>query len=288
MKKIMLLSLMLVLILTACATEDASNVSAPEMAVDRDVTEESMPEDAQGDVDLLGQKVIKTINFDTTTFQYDEDKAAFESMLSNHKGVIENMQESTQGEYRYFNATLRIASDTLDAFIEDLEEHFSTKMITMNTEDVSSQYVDLEARISNLKTREERLRDLMGEADTTESLLLIDQELTNVTYEIERLTGEKNAIDDRVDYSTVYFSLSERREASVQDSGDFLSNLARAFTGGFSSFIRWMQELILFLVRSLPFFILIAVVLAILAVINKRRPLFKRKTIVKNKEQDKE
>lgn len=262
MKKIILF-LSLALILSGCAasdfsTDNANHEVAQHMAqAPEEAPSEEMPPANQ----LMGDKLIREVNLDVRTLDYEKDLESFLTEVKNVQGFMTNFNEEAYDQYKNYYGTARIPKDALDGFLEKMDSLYPKKTVSMNTQDVTGQYVDLEARLTNLKTREERLREMMSEATDTENLLMIDQELSNVTYEIERLTSDKNSLDERIDFATIYFSLYEDAGAKPVESGDFLSSLGRNFKQGFSSFFLGIQEFILFLASALPVIILIILIL---------------------------
>jgi hypothetical protein len=71
------------------------------------------------------------------------------------------------------------------------------------TDDVTSQVVDLGARVRNLMATELALQSIMDRATVVKDVLSIQAELTTVRGEIERLTAEKAHLEERAAFSTL-------------------------------------------------------------------------------------
>ena len=67
-----------------------------------------------------------------------------------------------------------------------------------STQDVTSAYVDVEARLKSLKLQEERLYAMMEQAGDLETLLAIQNQLTEVQYQIESYTAQQRTYDDLI------------------------------------------------------------------------------------------
>lgn len=80
-------------------------------------------------------------------------------------------------------------------------EHEST-----SSQDVTEEYVDLNARLSNLQSTEARFVELLDEADTISEILSVEQEISRIRGEIERIQGRINYLDQRTNYSRIYAS----------------------------------------------------------------------------------
>ena len=74
---------------------------------------------------------------------------------------------------------------------------------SVGSQDVTEQFVDLEARLRSLQTAEIRLLDLLDLADSVSEILIVENELARIRSEIERLTGQRNFLDRRVALATI-------------------------------------------------------------------------------------
>ena len=77
----------------------------------------------------------------------------------------------------------------------------------MSSDDVTDQFIDLEARLRSAAHEETRLVELLGSAETVADILVIERELGRVRAEIERLQGQINFLGSRVELSTITVSL---------------------------------------------------------------------------------
>ena len=75
------------------------------------------------------------------------------------------------------------------------------------SEDVTEQFIDLEARLRSAHREEESLLSLLERADTVSNILTIERELARVRSEIERLQGQINFMSRRVDLATISVAL---------------------------------------------------------------------------------
>ena len=82
-------------------------------------------------------------------------------------------------------------------------------LLSESTEDVTADYVDVEARLNSLEAQRQRLEELRAQAGNLEDLLAIENQLTQVQYQIESYTGQKRVLDDQITYSTVNVYLDE-------------------------------------------------------------------------------
>ena len=69
-------------------------------------------------------------------------------------------------------------------------------------EDITNQYVDVEARLESLQAQQERLYELLEQAQDIETVLAIQNQLTEIQYQIESYTAQQRSYDQQV--STQY------------------------------------------------------------------------------------
>ena len=124
------------------------------------------------------------------------------------------LEPGENGYGRSLSLTVRIPSDSLDAFLSQSEGVGVVQQSSIYEEDVTDQYFDTERRLEGYQTQYDRILALMDKAETVDELISIESELNRIYYQIESLTGSLQSWDARVNYSTVYYSLEEVRRAS--------------------------------------------------------------------------
>lgn len=100
--------------------------------------------------------------------------------------------------------TYRIPSDRWTEALQRLRD-VGTKVLSEETdsEDVTEQVVDLEARLANLRVTEAAFQSFMERATTIDEVLKVQRELTTVRGEIERLTAERDTLANRAALGTL-------------------------------------------------------------------------------------
>src|SRR5919199_5072317 len=103
--------------------------------------------------------------------------------------------------------TLQVRGDTLDATLQSLRGHGKVENETSSSQDVTEEYVDLDANLRNLQASESAILKLMDRASRIEDVISLQRELTNVRGQIERIQGRKRFLERRTDLATVNLSL---------------------------------------------------------------------------------
>jgi hypothetical protein len=111
----------------------------------------------------------------------------------------------------------RVPADRFEAFIEAVRTEGDVRRIETNATDVTDRLVDLDARLSNLRAERDRLRTLFDRANDTEDVIVVEERLSEVQGEIERLEARKRALENRVALATVTVELYEPRPEVTRD-----------------------------------------------------------------------
>ncbi len=87
---------------------------------------------------------------------------------------------------------------------------YKGKLISENetVQNVTTQYVDLQSRLKNLRTEQQRLLQLLSQAQSLSDTLTIQDKLADVEGQIEQIEGQINQLSSQTAYSTVTVNLS--------------------------------------------------------------------------------
>ena len=125
-----------------------------------------------------------------------------------------------QGEF-----TLRVPAGRFAAAIKDAEAIGTVRQRQISAQDVTEEFVDLEARRRNLERHEQQLLSFMDRATKVADLLAIEQELSRVRGQIEQIAGRLRYLSHNVEMASITVALSER--ARTQGFWDFGGTLGK-------------------------------------------------------------
>jgi hypothetical protein len=103
--------------------------------------------------------------------------------------------------------TIKAPSDSFGELLQRLREVGKPLAEQVSTQEVTEEYVDLEAQVRNLEATEQQYLRLLERAQRIEEILPLQQRLTEVRSQIERLRGRMNLLQRRADISTVTVTL---------------------------------------------------------------------------------
>ena len=231
-----------------------------------------------------GQKLIVTENLTVETENFDSFVESVNRKTTALGGYIESSEISGAYEYESRNASfqIRIPAEKLPDFITVVDENGTVTYDSKTTEDVTLQYVDTQSHLNALKTEEETLLSLLEKAEKLSDVFEIQQELTEVRYQIESYESQLRVYDNQVDYSTVNLTVYEvSRETTVEKQG-FWSEAGAQFLDSLYFVGQVLRGFALWFIGSLPVLVVLAVIVAgiVFAVKKHRRKKREKKMTV--------
>lgn len=232
------------------------------------------------------RKIIYNATLWLETKQYDQASADLLEAASQAGAYVQSSESNGSAERgdRSVYYTLRVPADNYSEFLNAAAQAANLVRRSESSQDVTAEYVDLEARLASLEQQRQRLDELAAKAESLEDLLAIEQQRSEVQYQIESYTGQMNVLQDQISYSTVEVYLDEVTELTPQ-SPSFLSRVGSAFRGSWNGFVSVVQELVIGLIYLLPFLVVAAVVI-VLVVLLARRAARKRPQPAQQKRPD--
>jgi hypothetical protein len=127
---------------------------------------------------------------------------------------------------------------------------------------VTDQLVDLNARIENLERQRDRLRTMYDRANETEELLAIQQQLSDVQGEIERLDARRTGLRRQVSYSTLTVEVREPEPGAPQiDPPAYHERpLVNAFVSSVNGVIVLARSAVVTLAYALPYLLVLSLI----------------------------
>ncbi len=122
-------------------------------------------------------------------------------------GYIEQLSRSGSPEQEQATLTIRVPQDQFSTMLSRLEPLGRVQNQSLRSEDVTAQFIDLDARLKSLQREEESLMALLGKAQNVTDVLNIERELARVRSEIERIQGQLKFLQRRVDLATINVNL---------------------------------------------------------------------------------
>lgn len=274
MKKVLILLLCTALLLSGCgagkssyaANEQAYPAETAAASYDAGTYDAASGGSGSGAELPQGRKFIITMNVDAETDDLDSALSRLNTALAEASGYIQDQNIYNGSAYysgrRYRSAslTLRIPTDSLEGFQADVASLANVTSSSRSSEDVTLQYVDTESRITALKTEQDRLMELLSQAETMADLLEIESRLTQVRSDLESYTSQLKVLENQVDYATMYLSLSEVTEYTPVAEKTRLQKIGEGFVKSLKDLGNGILDFGVWILVELPYLIVIGLV----------------------------
>jgi len=176
------------------------------------------PGEITGGATITGPMIVHTAALTLTTKDFNQARTRLDEILKRHHGYVGELNVTTPaGAESTFTATLRVPADQLEATLADLKALGHVESETQGGQEVTAQYVDLEARLSNARHTEERLTDLLRQrTGKLSDVLAVETEIARVRGEIEQMEAEKKNLANQVTFATITATVTENYQAQLQ------------------------------------------------------------------------
>ena len=252
----------------AMADYDSGNGLSAAPAYAKAAAPTPMPEPGDDTEAENQDKIIYSSDVTVETTTFDETIGKIAGLVEKYGGWIESSSVSGSNYYqkargtastRNASYTLRIPSDRFTEIMDSFSELGNIPFSHIYTENVSAQYYDAQARLKAYTTQETRLLEMMELAESVEDVIIIEDRLTELRYQIESIQSNLNNWDRRVSYSTIYLTVQEVKEYTPEEKVNptYGEELRKALKDGFRNAGEFLKNLLVFLVEILPVLVIL-------------------------------
>ena len=242
--------------------------------MDEEYTEEAVEEyDSGSDAQMLDEsasnrKLIRNVSMDVETEQFDELIGQIEEKTKALGGYIEDSYTYNGRSYRSndtknANLTIRIPSVKLDEFLSAVSEQSNVTSKNETVTDVTLQYVDLESHKKALEAEQERLLEMIEQAETVEDMITIESRLSEVRYQLESQESQLRTFDNQIQYSTVYLNIAEVEKYTPVAERTFFEKISDGFTDNLAGVAEDLVNFVIWFISSLPYLVVWGIIIAI-------------------------
>jgi primosomal protein N'' len=234
------------------ATPDAKMVQSTNAF--EDVLDVSATEQPAPSTEIIERKLIRNGTLEFQTEEVKKTRSEIEKICKELNAYISSESENNYGERLQYNQLIRVPANQFDALVarlEPLAQKIENKNIS--TEDVTEQFIDVEARLKTKKELEARYREILKQAKTVDEIVSIENQISNVRSEIESMEGRLNFLKNQVAFSTLNVTYYE----TIGTDFGFATKFVQSLKGGWDNLLAF----IIFLVNLWPFVLGLAVLL---------------------------
>jgi hypothetical protein len=198
--------------------------------------------------------IARTSQLIITTKDFAKVRPGLDDILKRHQGYIGQLSTRGADNAHTLEATLRVPADQLDAVTAELKKFGRVDLEAQSGEELTQQYTDLEARLTNGRNSERRLTGILQErTGRLADVLDVEREIERVRGEIESMEAQRKSMANRVDFATISLTVREDYTAQLNMNPD--STFARfrnAGVEGYRTMLEGVIGLVLFLLSYGP------------------------------------
>jgi uncharacterized coiled-coil protein SlyX len=138
--------------------------------------------------------------------------------------------DQSRGEHRGGRWVARIPAEKFEGFLDDLATLGVPEARHQTAQDVSEEYIDIEARIKNTKRLEDRILKLVDErSGNIREITELEQQLSRVREEIERMEGRLRYLANRTALTTVTITAREEHNFKPPETPTFATRVSASW-----------------------------------------------------------
>ncbi len=201
--------------------------------------------------------ITKTANLNTEVERgnFKNAEARLKSIITTSDSYLlnENVNKYETGIRSYYhgNYQIKVRSDKYDSMITQLKEIGEIKSFSENALDITGRHTDLQVELNTEKQRLIRYQEMYIQATDVKDKIDLSDRIFNQERTIQYLEEALRNIDQRIDYSTVYVTINEKRSEYANIVFVKLSQLVTSFVGSVNGLLKLVVVLIPWIVAVL-------------------------------------
>lgn len=275
--------LVLTLILSAGCAAKQTSISSPAMPIPSPMPPPPAAEAPPG----MANDNFRTGSSPGGTVDYSQDRkiiktgqitlevADIAKAMEDVAAIADELRGYVVSSNRYGNqdrnsgvVTIRVPANRFgEAFIKLRNRAIKVPNESTNSQDVTEEYTDLQAKLHNLEATETQFLVLLEKATTVEDILKVQKELSNVRGEIDQIKGRIQYLDRTTDMSLIQVDLQETK--TIGKDGWSALEILKSAVDGLIGFGKVLLSIIIWLVIFIPLWIIIGII--VFLVIRRRR-----------------
>ena len=219
------------------------------------------------------QQLIRTAQVTAKTTEYDQARQTIDQKLAALEGYVAQSEEHNESAYynaRCVTLLLRVPNDRLENLLAAVDAAATVTERTVTTEDVTSEYTDVQSRITALESEQKALLALLEQAESLSDVLEVQDRLTEVNAQLDSYKGQKQYLDDQVTYSSVQLTLYEVQRIPVEQEEGFFAQVGDRIAESLQDIGRGLKSFGVWFLGGILYWLLLAVVIVIVLLIVRR------------------
>jgi Domain of unknown function (DUF4349) len=227
------------------------------------------------------RKIIYTARLDLVVEDLGIAVDAMEKALEANKGYLAKSDERDAPRMpRSGTWVLRVPVANFSALRKKLLELGEVHRNALESQDVTDQFYDLQARLKSNQVKEEGLRKTYLEHSSKgaklNELMAVEDRLTAVRSDIEVQQGQLNRWDKETQFATINLSMEDRKDYVAPTDPSFGTTIGRTYSGSIDALAAFGRGLVLTVVAVFPWLLVFGLIGGLVWIGIRRRIIRKK------------
>ncbi len=230
------------------------------------------------------RKIYYTVNCSINTDNMTVSISKVKTATNLNGGYFENSEINGTNSNRV-SFTIRVKTENLNAFLEELSDFGEVTSQTMKSTDITSQYNNVEATIMAYETEVSILQTCIAAEVDPAKVIEYSKRIAELNIILNQYYRQLNNYDSLIEYSTIYLYLYNTQTTST----GFGEKVKDAFNGSIAGITGFFQFILLAIIYTWPFLLIIGGVVTGLLIYSKKKKQKRHEEIEKikrNKEKE--
>lgn len=179
---------------------------------------------------VTDRKIIFNASLSLDVVDAEKALSDCELLVAKYGGFVAQSSLQKSDTEVLATAVLRVPAAKVTQLMNGLAGLGTVTSRSSGSDDVTSQYIDIQARLKVLRAEEEQLVGFLKKATNIKDMLAVQEQLRSVRTQIEQYEGQQRYMDNATSLATVTAQLVQTTEAFVAPRGfgsAFVQSLAR-------------------------------------------------------------
>lgn len=208
------------------------------------------------------RKIIRNADLELETNQPEEAQNKITAIAESKGGfVIESTQSGSDAKATTRDTvtmTVRVPAAKFNESLDEIRKTSNRVVVeTVKGQDVTEEFIDIEARLKTQKALEAQFLEIMKRSNSVADALNVQREIADVRTEIEKIEGRKHFLENQASLSTIKIKL-RTPTAFAGNSTGFFHQLGESISSGLNGAMSFILVFVTALIALLPFLLFIA------------------------------
>lgn len=213
-------------------------------------------------LEIAGPSVISTGTVSLEAKDVGDARTEVRKVIDKYQGTLAEQETTTgeKGEVTSARLVFRVPSARFADATLDLEGIATLTSSTSSGQDVSTEVVDVEARIRAQRKSVSRIEALLARAESLEQIVTIESQLSSRQAELDSLLARQTYLADQTSQSTINVYIQQPDNDSDEPEEDTADGFIGGLRDGWDSFVTGFGAVLTVVGFALPWLVLLLLI----------------------------